>query len=67
MTGGASNVKLSMGDKVQDLLNLANQSAGGALISPATLTGDVLDLPDSMSSFDVSKFLRINEAAVVKK
>ena len=67
MTGGASSVKLSMGDKVQDLLNLANQSAGGALISPATLTGDVLDLPDSMSSFDVSKFLRINEAAVVKK
>tara|TARA_R110002096_G_scaffold73787_1_gene174888 strand:- start:30409 stop:31695 length:1287 start_codon:yes stop_codon:yes gene_type:complete len=67
LTGGLSNVKMSMGDKVQDILNLSNMSAGGALISPATLTGDVLDLPDSMSSFDVSKFLKINESDVVKK
>ena len=46
---------------------MANMSAGGALISPQVLTGSVIDLPDSVSSLDTSRFLRIDEAAVVKK
>ena len=46
MTGGVDSNKMTMGDKVQELLNLANMSAGGALLSPNTLTGDIIDLPD---------------------
>ena len=67
LTGGLDSTKMSMGDKVQEVLNLANASAGGALISPNVLTGEVLDLPSSVSSFDASRFLNIEEAATVKK
>jgi len=67
LTGGVDSNKMTMGDKIQELLNLANMSAGGALLSPNTLTGDVLDMPDSVSSFDASRFLQIDEAEVVKK
>lgn len=67
MTGGVDSNKMTMGDKVQELLNLANMSAGGALLSPNTLTGDVIDLPDSVASFDASRFLQIEDAEVVKK
>ena len=67
MTGGGDTTRMTMGDKVQQLLNMANMSAGGALISPNTLTGDVLDLPDSVASFDASRFLNIEDARVVKK
>lgn len=67
MTGGVDSNKMTMGDKVQELLNLANMSAGGALLSPNTLTGDIIDLPDSVSSFDASRFLRIEDVDVVKK
>ena len=56
-----------MGDKVQQILNLANASAGGALISPNVMTGEVLDLPSSVASFDASRFLNIEDAATVKK
>ena len=67
MKGGQGSQKLTMEDKVQDFLNLANMSAGGALISPNQLVGSVVNVPDSVSSFDVSSLLRIEEAAVVKK
>ena len=67
LRGGQPSQKESMGDKVQNILNMANMSAGGALISPQVITGSVIDLPDSVSSLDTSRFLRIDEAAVVKK
>ena len=67
MTGGVDSTKMTMGDKVQEILNLANMSAGGALISPNTLTGEVLDLPSSVSSVDASRFLGIDDAEVVQK
>ena len=56
-----------MADKVQNILNLANMSVGGALVSPQVLAGSVLDLPSSVSSLDASRFLRIDEAATVEK
>ena len=67
LTGGLDSTKMSMGDKVQEVLNLVNASAGGALISPNVLSGEILDLPSSVSSFDASRFLNIEEAATVKK
>jgi hypothetical protein len=67
MNGGAESSKMTKGDKVQDLLNLANMSAGGALVSPNVLTGAALDLPEGVASFDASKFLRLEEAKAVKK
>jgi len=67
LTGGIDSTKMSMGDKVQEILNMANMSAGGALISPNVMTGEVLDLPSSVSSVDASRFLNIDEAATVKK
>ena len=67
LTGGTDISKMTMGDKVQEVLNLANMSAGGALISPNVMTGSVLDLPSSVSSFDASRFLSIEDAATVKK
>jgi hypothetical protein len=68
MTGGVSGVKMTRGDKLQDLINaVTNPSAGGALISPQVLTGSALDLPDSIASFDSAQFLRIDQAKAVKK
>lgn len=67
LTGGTDTTRMTMGDKVQEILNLANMSAGGALISPNVLTGEVLDLPSSVSSFDASRFLNIEDASTVKK
>ena len=67
MTGGINSNKLTMGDKVQQLLNMTNMSAGGAMLSPNTFTGDVIDMPDSVASFDASRFLQIDDAPVVKK
>ena len=67
-TGGVTGSRKSKGDKVQDLLNMTmNASAGGGMISPQALTGDLVELPDSLSSFDVSKLLNIDESASVKK
>tara|TARA_R100001079_G_scaffold14727_1_gene7117 strand:+ start:11247 stop:12512 length:1266 start_codon:yes stop_codon:yes gene_type:complete len=67
-TGGVTGSRKSKGDKVQDLLNMTmNASAGGGMISPQALTGDLVELPDSLSSFDVSKLLNIDESSSVKK
>ena len=52
---------------MQDLLNLANMSAGGGLVSPNALAGSVVDIPEGVASFDASKFLRVDEAKTVKK
>tara|TARA_R100001509_G_scaffold164922_1_gene144248 strand:- start:2976 stop:4205 length:1230 start_codon:yes stop_codon:yes gene_type:complete len=65
--GGQAAVQMTMEDKVQDLLNLANMSAGGGLVSPNALAGSVVDLPEGVASFDASKFLRVDEAKTVKK
>ena len=65
--GGIASTQLTMEDKVQDLLNLTNMSAGGALISPNAMAGSVIDIPDGVSSLDASRFLRLDEAKVVKK
>jgi len=68
MVGGADGVKMTRGDKLQDLINaVTNPSAGGALISPQVLTGSAIDLPDSIASFDSAQFLRIDQAKSVKK
>lgn len=68
MVGGVNGVQLTKGDKLQDLLNsITNPSAGGALISPNVLTGSLIDLPDSIASFDSAQFLRIDQAKAVKK
>lgn len=67
-TGGVDGVKMTRGDKLQDLINsITNPSAGGALISPNVLTGSLIDLPDSIASFDSAQFLRIDQAKAVKK
>lgn len=44
-----------------------NASPGGGLISPQSFTGDLIEMPDSLSSFDVGKLLRIDQAENVKK
>lgn len=56
-----------MEDKVQDLLNLSNMSAGGALVSPNAIAGSVIDIPDGVSSVDASRFLRIDGMKTVQK
>lgn len=67
-TNGVASSKMTKGDKMQDLMNIImNSSAGGAMISPQVLAGGLIDLPDSISSIDTSKFLKISEAKVVKK
>lgn len=67
-TGGVDGVKMTRGDKLQDLINsITNPSAGGALISPNVLTGSLIDLPNSIASFDSAQFLRIDQAKAVKK
>lgn len=67
-TGGVDGSRKSKGDKIQDLLNMTiNASAGGAMISPQALTGDLVEMPDSLSSFDASKLLGISESASVRK
>ena len=65
--GGVAATQLTMEDKVQDLLNLSNMSAGGALISPNALGGSVVDIPEGVASLDASRFLRVDNANVVKK
>ena len=67
MTGGVLDKKMSMGDKVQDLLNMANMSAGGALASPSLAVGSVLSIPDSVSSVDASSLIRVGDMKTVKK
>ena len=67
MSGGASSQKKTMEDKVQDLLNLTNMSAGGALVSPNAIAGSVIDIPDGVSSKDASRFLRVDQMKTVKK
>ena len=68
MSGGVSGIQMTRGDKLQDLLNaITNPSAGGALISPQVLTGSVIDLPDSIASFDSAQFLRIDQSKAVQK
>jgi len=68
MTGGVTGMKMTRGDKLQDLINaITNPSAGGALISPQVLTGSIIDLPDSIASFDSAQFLQIDQAKAVKK
>lgn len=65
---GVSGVRMTRGDKVQDLLNMTvNASAGGGLINPQSFTGDLIEMPDSLASFDVGKLLRIDQAESVKK
>lgn len=66
--GGIDGTRLTRGDKVQDLLNsTVNASAGGGLISPQSFTGNLIEMPDSLSSFDVSSLLRIDQSESVKK
>ena len=68
MSGGVNGVKMTKGDKLQDLLNsITNPSAGGALISPQVLTGSAIDLPDSIGSFDSAQFLNISQSKAVRK
>lgn len=65
---GVSGVRMTRGDKVQDLLNMTvNVSAGGGLINPQSFAGNMIELPDSLSSFDVGNLLRIDQADSVKK
>jgi hypothetical protein len=67
-TGGVDGSRKSKGDKVQDLLNMTmNANAGGFMVSPQALTGDLVELPDSLSSFDTSKLLGISESSSVRK
>ena len=68
LTGGVAPLKMTKGDKLQDLMNMiANPSPGGALISPQVLTGGLIDLPDSIASVDTAQFLRISESKAVQK
>jgi hypothetical protein len=68
MVNGVTGVQMTKGDKLQDLLNsIINPSVGGALISPQVLTGSLIDLPDSIASFDSAQFLNIDSAKSVKK
>ena len=67
-TGGVSGSKKSKGDKIQDLINMTvNASAGGGMLSPQAFTGDLIEMPDSLSNFDVAKLLMIEESDSVKK
>ena len=68
LSGGIASVKMTKGDKMQDLLNMVtNPSPGGALISPQVLTGSLINLPDSIASVDTAQFLRISESKAVRK
>ncbi len=68
LTGGVAALKMTKGDKLQDLMNMiSNPSPGGALISPQVLTGSLIDLPDSIASIDTAQFLRISESKAVQK
>lgn len=67
-TGGVDGSRKTKGDKIQDLINMTmNASAGGGMLSPQSFTGDLIEMPDALSSFDVSKLLRIDQAESVKK
>jgi len=68
MSGGVTGIRMTRGDKLQDLLNMVvNPSVGGALISPQVLTGSLIDLPDSIASMDSAQFLRLDQTKAVKK
>jgi hypothetical protein len=67
-TGGVDGSRKSKGDKVQDLLNMTmNANVGGFMVSPQALTGDLVEMPDSLSSFDTSKLLGISESSSIRK
>lgn len=67
-TGGVEGSRKSKGDKLQDLIDMTvNVSAGGGFFSPQSFTGDLIELPDALSSFDLSKLLRIDGAESVRK
>jgi len=67
-TDGVSGTKMSKGDKIQDLINMTiNASPGGGMLSTQSFTGDLIEMPDSLSSLDVSTFLRISQSDAVKK
>ena len=68
MVNGVTGVQQTKGDKLQDLLNsIINPSVGGALISPQVLTGSLIDLPDSIASFNSAQFLNIDSSKAVRK
>ncbi len=62
MKGGTASQQMTMEDKVQDVLNMANMSAGGALISADILTGSIID-----ASLDTANLLHIEDSPVVAK
>lgn len=67
-TGGVTGSRKSKGDKIQDLIDMTvNASAGGGMLSPQSFTGDLIEMPDSIASFDVASLLRIQESPNVKK
>tara|TARA_R110002110_G_scaffold35277_7_gene119312 strand:- start:4846 stop:6108 length:1263 start_codon:yes stop_codon:yes gene_type:complete len=67
-TGGVSGTRMSKGDKIQDLINMTvNASPGGGMLSPQSFTGSLIEMPESLSSLDVSTFLRISQSDAVKK
>jgi len=67
-TGGVTGSRKSKGDKIQDLINMTmNASAGGGMISPQSFTGNLIEMPDSLSSMDVASLLRIDQSDNVKK
>tara|TARA_R100000152_G_C6777137_1_gene206787 strand:+ start:319 stop:1572 length:1254 start_codon:yes stop_codon:yes gene_type:complete len=67
-TGGVTGSRKTKGDKVQDLINMTvNASAGGGMLSPQSFTGDLIEMPDSLANFDVSKLLRIDQSDSVSK
>jgi len=44
-----------------------NANVGGFMVSPQALTGDLVEMPDSLSSFDTSKLLGISESSSIRK
>jgi hypothetical protein len=68
LNNGVTGSKMSRGDKIQDLLNMTmNASPGGGMLSAQSFTGDLIEMPDSISNFDISKFLRIDRSDNVEK
>lgn len=68
LNSGVTGSKMSRGDKVQDLVNMTmNASPGGGMVSAQSFTGDLIELPDAIANFDISKFLKIDRAANVEK
>jgi len=67
VNGGQGSTIMTKEDKVQEVLNMANMSAGGALISPQLLSSSFIDLPNSIASLDISRFLSIEESPAISK